>query len=98
MHASEGACESTIARSRRGGRMTLDHRTSKTIERGENFPLGAAVVDGGVNFALYSKHASDVFLLLFDTPDGEPTDVIRLDYCEKFIWHAQVNGVGAGQL
>jgi isoamylase len=51
-----------------------------------------------VNFALYSRHATDVFLLLFDAADGEPTDVIRLEVRDRFIWHARVEGVGPGQL
>ena len=54
--------------------------------------------NGGVNFAIYSKHSTAVFLLLFDTPDGEPTDVIELRHREKFIWHAWVSGLRAGQL
>jgi pullulanase/glycogen debranching enzyme len=53
---------------------------------------------GGVNFAVYSRHATDVFLLLFDRPDGEPTNVIRLANRDKFIWHGQVQGTGPGQL
>jgi len=51
-----------------------------------------------VNFALYSQHAAEVFLLLFDQPDGDPTDTIRLENRTKFIWHALVRGVGPGQL
>src|SRR5262249_37658720 len=77
---------------------TLEHRTSKIIERGTPYPLGATPRPGGVNFALYSKHADEVFLLLFDAADGEPTDVIRLDQQAKSVSHALVRGVGAGQL
>jgi isoamylase len=76
----------------------LEHRTAKTVEKGDPFPLGATPVADGVNFALYSKHATEVFLLLFDTPDGEPTDIIQLRNREKFIWHARVRGLSAGQL
>src|SRR2546422_1386703 len=78
--------------------ITIEHRTAPAIERGSPFPLGATCVAGGVNFAVYSRHATDVFLLLFDTPDGEPTDVIRLANRDKFIWYSQVQGVGPGQL
>jgi len=42
-------------------------------------PLGATCAEDGVNFALYSRHASEVWLLLFDAPDGPPTDVIRVE-------------------
>ena len=78
--------------------MSLSHRTTRTVVKGREYPLGATVVDGGVNFALYSRNASAVFLLLFDTPDGEPTDVIKLERRDKFVWHAEVRGIGAGQL
>ena len=76
----------------------LKHRTMKTVERGKSFPLGATLAADGVNFAVYSKHAKEVFLLLFDTPDSEPSDIIQLNNRDKFIWHARVNGVRAGQL
>jgi glycogen operon protein len=75
----------------------LKHRTTKGLEKGRSFPLGATVLPGGVNFAIYTQHGTEVFLLLFDRPDGEPTDVIRLDNCDKFVWHAFVRGIKAGQ-
>jgi glycogen operon protein len=53
---------------------------------------------GGVNFAIYSRHASEVFLLLFDVPDGDPTDVIKLDASTRHVWHAFVHGLKPGQL
>jgi pullulanase/glycogen debranching enzyme len=76
----------------------LQHRTGKVVERGTAWPLGATPTDSGVNFALYSQHASAVFLLLFDAADGEPTDVVRLEARTKYVWHAHVQGVRAGQL
>jgi glycogen operon protein len=76
----------------------LKHRTTKAVEKGKNFPLGAALTSDGVNFAVYSQHAAEVFLLLFDTADGEPTDIIQLQNRDKFIWHVRVKGVRAGQL
>src|SRR5215471_9178957 len=74
--------------------MPLSHRTTKTVAKGREYPLGATVVDGGVNFALYSRNASAVYLLLFDQPNEEPTDVIQLQCRDKFIWHVEVRGVG----
>src|SRR5262245_33704938 len=76
----------------------LSHRTNKTVVKGREYPLGATVVEGGVNFALYSRNASAVFLLLFDEPSSEPTDVIQLQDRDKFIWHGEVRGLKAGQL
>ena len=50
------------------------------IELGRSFPLGATVTGGGVNFSVYSKNASKIELLLFDTADtGSPSRVISLD-------------------
>ena len=76
----------------------LVHNTQKEVTAGSYYPLGATLSDGGVNFALYSQNASEVFLLLFDSPDADPTDVIKLDHRTKYIWHSFVRGVRAGQL
>jgi len=66
----------------------LKHRTTKRVATGKKYPLGAALQGDGVNFAVYSKHAAEVFLLLFDRSDGEPTDIIKkLAKRDKFIWH-----------
>jgi len=78
--------------------MRLEHNSTKTIERGSPFSLGAKLCGDGVNFALYSKYAAEVFLLLFDTPDGEPTDVIQIRDCRKWTWNAHIKGLKAGQL
>src|ERR1035437_210290 len=80
------------------GSIGLEHRTTKTVESGSPFPLGATSLADGVNFAIYSKNAAEVFLLLFDTADGEATDVIRLRDRDKLVWHARIKGLKAGQL
>jgi glycogen operon protein len=77
---------------------SLRHHTTKTVQKGSYYPLGASLTPEGVNFALYSKHATEVFLLLFDRADGEPTDIIQLQHRTKFIWHCFVPGLRAGQL
>ncbi|HXZ44867.1 MAG TPA: glycogen debranching protein GlgX [archaeon] len=76
----------------------LKHMTSKKVSAGSFYPLGANATPDGVNFALYSRNASEVFLLLFDAPDGAPTDIIRLDTRTRYIWHAFVQGLKPGQL
>src|SRR6476469_1759484 len=76
----------------------LEHRTTKTVTKGTHYPLGATLTADGVNFAVYSQQATDVFLLLFGKADGDATDVIRLPERDRFIWHAHVKGVKAGQL
>jgi len=64
-------------------------------------PLGATPRDGGVNFALYSEHATAVELLLFARAgDAEPAQVIRLEHRQHRAvntWHVFVAGVGHGQ-
>jgi Carbohydrate-binding module 48 (Isoamylase N-terminal domain) len=47
---------------------------------GMPYPLGATVRDGGVQFSVYSKHATVLDLVLFDDVDSAtPSDAIRLD-------------------
>jgi glycogen operon protein len=76
----------------------LRHRTTKVVAKGTHYPLGATVTPEGVNFALYSRQATRVFLLLFETADDEPTDIIELQHRDKFVWHAHVTGAKPGQL
>ena len=76
----------------------LRHNTDKKLSKGFFYPLGASLYAGGVNFAIYSRNAGEVYLLLFDKPDGDPTDVIQLQNRTKFIWHVFVGGLKAGQL
>jgi glycogen operon protein len=76
----------------------LKHKTSKKLSNGKFYPLGAKVQEDGVNFAIYSKHARAMYLLLFDKPQGPPTDIIELKAHTRDIWHALVYGIKKGQL
>jgi isoamylase len=76
----------------------LKTRTNRHVSVGKYFPLGAKLDENGVNFAIFSQHASEVFLLLFDRPDGEPTDIIKVMNRTKYVWHTFVHGLKAGQL
>ena len=76
----------------------LSHRTNRKLSPGWHYPLGATLGQGGVNFSLYSANAEEVWLLLFDRPDGDPTDIIRVQDRDRFAWHVFVHGAGAGQL
>jgi isoamylase len=76
----------------------LKERTSRRLSPGRFYPLGATLTPEGVNFALYSQHAQQVFLLLFDEADGDPIDVIELRHRTRLIWHVFVHGLRAGQL
>jgi isoamylase len=72
------------------------------IRRGVPLPLGTHEKGGGVNFAIFSRHASHVRLELFDHPeDAIPVRLIDLDSAHNRtgdVWHVWVEGIGPGQL
>ncbi|MEK6775903.1 MAG: glycogen debranching protein GlgX [bacterium] len=76
----------------------LKHETKRRLSPGKFYPLGATVHEERVNLAIYSQRAAEVWLLLFESPDGAPTDVIRLEQRTRYIWHVLVHGLRAGQL
>jgi glycogen operon protein len=67
---------------------------------GSRFPPGATVLADGVNFCVFSRHATAVTLLLYDEGDSEaPSRVIELspDINRTFaFWHVFVEGLGPG--
>jgi glycogen operon protein len=69
---------------------------------GRSSPIGATVIDGGVNFSVFSRNASAVELLLFDREDdARPERVIAMDPEKNrtyHYWHALVTEIGSGQL
>ena len=62
---------------------------------GVPYPLGATWDEKGVNFAIYSEHASAVELCLFDASGAEQRR-IPLRERTAFVWHVYVPGVKAG--
>src|SRR5580704_7692356 len=70
--------------------------------RGASAPLGATVSAGGVNFSLYSRHATGVDLLFFDRDDDErPSRIIHFDPVANRTsdyWHAFVPDARPGQI
>lgn len=64
--------------------------------------LGATVADGGVDFSVYSKSATAMRVLLYDSVgDLEPYEVVELDASHNRtgdIWRVHVDGLVAGQL
>ncbi len=67
---------------------------------GKPTPLGATVTANGTNFAIFSRHASRVWLMLFDKPDAEtPTQELEFDPINNHtgdIWHMHVPNIGHG--
>jgi glycogen operon protein len=74
---------------------------SLRISEGKPLPLGATLRDGGVQFAVFSRNATGVSLLLFDRPeDAVPSGEIPFDAARHRtgdIWHIHLSGLGAGQ-
>ncbi|MGI9525854.1 MAG: glycogen debranching protein GlgX [Weeksellaceae bacterium] len=64
-------------------------------------PLGATIIDGGVNFSVFSPNAQKVELLLFDSVTDEKPKVITLDnniHRSYYYWHIFVDGLKENQL
>ena len=70
--------------------------------------MGPVVVDRGINFAVYSEHATRIELLLFDDPDAErPTRQFPMTRFgdsagqpsgpSSAVWSVHVEGIGPGQ-
>ncbi|MGB0499057.1 MAG: glycogen debranching protein GlgX [Rubricella sp.] len=74
--------------------MTIEH----VMEEGRPWPMGATFDGEGVNFALFSAHATRVTLCLFSEDGSE--EVARLDLPEREgdIWHGRIAGLRPGQL
>ena len=65
---------------------------------GSPYPLGATWDGQGVNFALFSEHATQVDLCLFDGPDSaRETTRIRLEERTDQVWHVYLPGLWPGQ-
>ncbi len=69
-----------------------------TIERGRPNPIGPTFDGEGVNFAIFSEHATAVELCLF-SPDGlRETHRLKLPERTGYVWHGRVPGLCPGQL
>ncbi len=65
------------------------------LSAGKAAPLGATVDGDGVNFAVFSEHATAMFLCLFDDDGNEHRLVLQER--DGDVWHGHVAGIGAGQ-
>jgi isoamylase len=73
--------------------------TPVKIWLGYPYPLGATWLGNGVNFAVFSEHATSVDLCLFDKVDA-PQENIRIPMTEHTdqVWHVFLPDVRPGQL
>ena len=74
--------------------MKLEHPR----EPGSDFPLGAHWDGSGVNFALFSAHATKVELCLFDPTGRRETHRIALPEHTHEVWHGYFPRIRPGQL
>ncbi|MDR1444452.1 MAG: glycogen debranching protein GlgX [Treponema sp.] len=69
-------------------------------EGGNALPLGAVKTEQGVNFAVFSRHATSLALILFETdkPDSPRTEISLDPKRNKTgdIWHCHIRGLEAG--
>jgi isoamylase len=72
------------------------------VSVGSPSPLGATPTPDGINFSIFSKHATAMELLLFDREDdSSPGQVVRLDPAVNrtyHYWHVFVPGLLPGQI
>jgi isoamylase len=67
--------------------------------RGSPLPFGATVIRGGVNFALFSKNAAAITLVLFQPEDRIPLLEFPLDprfHKTGDVWHCLFSGLDPG--
>ena len=72
------------------------------MKNGSPYPIGASVTGTGVNFSVFSYHATGAELLLFDTEDAiQPSRIISLTPGTgrtSHYWHVHLPGIRPGQL
>jgi isoamylase len=68
------------------------------LDDGMPYPLGATWDGRGVNFALFSAHASAVDLCLFKPAGRHETERFRLPHRTDQVWHGYLEAVKPGQL
>jgi glycogen operon protein len=69
------------------------------LSRGAPLPFGATPVRGGINFAIFSRHATSVTLLLFEADNPEPVQEFPLDprlNRTGDVWHAFLDDLDMG--
>jgi isoamylase len=70
--------------------------TGLRVRPGSRFPLGATWDGIGTNFSLFSQHATEVELCLFDDT-GQNEQCVPLREVSSHVWHGYLPGIGPGQ-
>jgi glycogen operon protein len=69
------------------------------VERGSPYPFGPTVKRSGVNFAVFSKNATSVKLLLYESGKKPPIEEFILNPCYNKtgdVWHIFIKGLNPG--
>jgi isoamylase len=79
--------------------LIMNHPIEVELHQGHPMPLGATVRRDGVNFAIVSRYATAVTLLIF--PPGEPEAVVEFPLDARFhrtgeVWHTFIKGLEPG--
>jgi glycogen operon protein len=67
-----------------------------TMLPGLPFPLGATPRDGGVNFAVFSAHATALEVCVYDAAGSKELERHRFAGCDDHVWHGFLPQAGAG--
>ena len=73
-------------------------RAAAAVWPGTPYPLGATWDGQGVNFALFSEHATRVELCLFDAMGRRELERVALPEHTDLVWHGYLPEVRPGQL
>ncbi len=67
-----------------------------SVSEGAPHPLGASYTGSGVNFAVFSAHATRVDICIFDEPGTTQTGCVTLPEYTDEVWHGFVPGLLPG--
>jgi len=76
--------------------LTPDRVAGLELTAGKAWPMGATVDEDGVNFAVFSAHATRIEVCLFSTDGRSELTRITLPERDGDIWHGHVAGIGPG--
>jgi isoamylase len=71
-------------------------RAPNRLLPGRNYPLGATIEPGGVNFAVFSATAQRIELCLFDPQGKKEVQRLTLPEWTDEVWHGFLPDAGAG--
>src|ERR1700712_5729190 len=71
-------------------------RIEERLQEGTPHPRGATPMNGGVNFAMFSAHATKVEVCIFDEPGTTEIARVALPEYTDEVWHGFIPGLGPG--